>query len=37
MSKVHNNESSALICHSLKCATEINNSDSILQKKIRKF
>ena len=37
MSKVQNNEDSTLICHSLKCATEISDSDSILQKTIENF
>ena len=37
MSKVQNNEDSTLICHSLKCAAEISDSDSILQKTIENF
>ena len=37
MSKVQNNKGSALICHSLKCATDISDSDSILQKKFEHF
>ena len=37
ISKVQNNEWSALICHLLKCATEISDSDSILQKKSKIF
>ena len=37
MSKVQNNEGSTLICHSLKCAAKISDSDSILQKTIENF
>lgn len=37
MSKVQNNEGSTLICHSLKCAAEVSDSDSILQKTIENF
>ena len=37
MSKVQNNEGSTLICYLLKCATEICDSESILQKKIENF
>ena len=37
MSEVQNNEGSTLICHSLKCAAEVSDSDSILQKTIENF
>ena len=37
MSKVQNNEVSTLICHSLKRAAKISDSDSILQKTIENF
>ena len=37
MSKVQDNEGSTLICHSLKCAAEISDSESILEKKFEPF
>ena len=35
ISKVHNNQGSALICHSLKCATELSNA--VFYKRNSKF
>ena len=37
MSKVQNNKDSIVICHSLKCATDISDCASIYQKKLKNF
>ena len=37
MSKVQNNKDFIIICHSLKCATDISDCASIYQKKLKNF